>query len=821
MKKGKFFRMWSFAMLLIGTAALADAASIEMPTVNIDRNGTATVQLNINDGNTAVFNYQAFQFDLFLPDGITVDSYSLDATLTSAGFDITQTNPSVGTYRYIAFSSENDVTTANFMTLVLKADNTVVTGDLTAKIQNVVFSAPSGQDINLTNSQSTISVNVPVTDIILNKTSITLYTGTEFQLTATLDPSDSTDTHITWASSAPTIAKVESDGTVKALQPGTANITATCDGKTATCVVTVKNVVSGGEGGGEGGDDDVNIGVTPGTGTTEGDDDDTPGGNTEDGGSLIGNNLTLRVGQTAAINLTIDPAPEYDPNFQWALAEGGDAYVTMTLNPDNSLTASFTGLSVGETIYTVSLPNTGETVLAGNIKVIATNPVTTITLSPSPLSMPLNSEPVQINATIAPANASIQALVWSTSDDKVATVSADGKVSPVALGECDITATTTDGSGIFATCHVTVTPVVPVSITISGENIHTLKTTGTLQLTATVAPDDTTYPEFTWSSLQPDLATVSPTGLVTAIAAGTVTIKATVDKYPDVYDEYQIVITDRLIGDANDNGTVNVADIVTILDFINERQTWQFSFVNADVNNSGDITVLDVEGVLNIIRGEIPQPVSLVRRSRAKAEDTLYVDNFATDNNQLQTIGLTLDGNSHRYSSMQAKIRVPEGMEIEDVKLGNGAVNHNLDYNITEDGTIHVVVYSYDSTPFASAYAPLLQVAVRANADCTDLSVDGILFANSSIEEYALDYAGGRNTGIATGIDTIGDGSLQISAEPGLILVTNGIGLDINVYSVSGQTVTNRKATSAIEKISLGAGVYVVKAGEKVVKVVL
>lgn len=307
MKKSNLFRMWSIALLLTCTPILANAANIEMPTVNIDRNGTATVQLSISDGNADVFNYQAFQFDLFLPAGITVQSYSLNSSLTSAGFDLTQTNPSTGTYRYIAFSAENDVDTADFMTLVLKADNTVTTGTLTAKIQNVIFSAPNGQDIDLANSQASINVKVPVTAINLNKTAITLYTGTEFQLTATLTPDDSTETQITWASSASAIASVESDGTVKALQPGTANITATCDGVTATCVVTVKNI----------NDDDINIGVTPGEGTTEGDDDDTPGGNTEEGGSLIGNNLTLRVGQTAAINLTIDPAPEYDPNLQW------------------------------------------------------------------------------------------------------------------------------------------------------------------------------------------------------------------------------------------------------------------------------------------------------------------------------------------------------------------------------------------------------------------------------------------------------------------------------------------------------------------------
>lgn len=811
MKKNNIFRFWSLVMLLTCTFALADAAGIEMPEVNIDRNGTATVQLSVNDGSASVFDYQAFQFDLFLPAGITVDSYSLNSSLITAGFNISEVNYSAGTYRYIAYSADNAINTPGFMTLVLKADNTVVTGNLTAKIQNVVFSAPNGQDIDLANSEGTIAVKVPVTGITLNKTAITLYTGTEFRLTATLDPADSTDTQITWASSASTVAGVETDGTVKALQPGTANITATCDGVTATCVVTVKNIS----------DDDINIGVTPGSGTTEGDDDDTPGGNTEDGGSLIGNNLTLRVGQTAAINLTIDPAPEYDPNLQWGLADGGDTYVTMTLNPDNSLTASFTGLAVGETIYTISLPNNGETVLAGNIKVIAKDPVTSITLAPSPLSMPLNSEPVQISATIAPANASIQTLVWSTSDDKIATVTTDGKVTPVALGECDITATTTDGSGISATCHVTVTPVVPTSITIDGENIHTLKTTATLQLTATVAPDDTTYPAFTWSSLQPELASVSETGLVTAIAAGTVTIKATVDKYPDVYDEYEIVITDRLLGDANDNGSVNVADLVTIADFINERDTWQFSFVNADVDESGEINAADIEGTLNIIKGQTPVPANKPRRMRAaETADMVSVDNFKSSAAS-QTIGLTLEGNSHRFSSMQARIHLPEGMTLEDVKLGGGASNHVLNTNLTADGTLHVVIYSLDSTPFEAGAAPLLQLTVSTEGECEDLTITDMLAANSNTELYAPEYTGGKNGGISTGIDSTAYGCVKIEKTANGIAVYNAEGQNITIWTVAGEKAASRKARSNIERFELADGIYVVNAGDVTVKIKL
>lgn len=812
MNKCFLLRLWSIILLLTGAVASANGAQIEMPDVNIDRNGTATVQLSINDNSSSILDYQGFQFNLFLPAGISVQSYSLDQTLTDAGFSITRLNPSAGTYRFIAYASRNNVNTEQFMTLVLAADNTVTTDSQTIKIQNVIFSDPKGQDVDFSNSEAIVNIKVPVVSITLDKTELTMLAGTEFQLTATIQPSEATLTDITWNSSDTSVATVGTDGTITAVKSGTTNVTATCDGITATCVVTVKDINS---------DDDTNIEVTPGDGTDEGDDDDTPGENTEEGGSLIGNDLTLRVGQTASINLKVTPAPEYDPNLQWALGSGGNTYVSMTVNPDNTLSASFTGLEIGETTYIVSLPKNGEQLVKGKIKVIATVPVTEIQVSPEALTLELNSQPAQLTATLTPANASVQTVTWTSSKPEVATVSADGKVSPVSVGACDIIASVNDGNGITGICKVTVIPVQPLSITINGNDIHSLKTTQTLQLTANVMPEETQYTDVTWESSSDYVATVSDNGLVTAINAGTVTVTAFVTGFPEVKDEYEIVITGRLLGDANDNGTVNVADLVTIADYINDRETWQFSFVNADVDENGEITTADIEGTLNIIKGQTIAPVRMPVRMRSNAEDTLLVDDFATSKEKLQTIGLTLDNNSRNYSSMQAKIRLPEGMEIENISLGEAAMNHTLNYNLTEDGTLHIVIYSLDSTPFGSQHIPLLQITARTENVESDLTVDGIIFSTSEVEDYYLSYAGGVNTGSVTGIETAIDGSLRISAADGKVTVMNAEGLDINIYAVSGQIIASRKADSNIETISLGEGIYVVKAGDKAIKVVL
>ena len=81
--------------------------------------------------------------------------------------------------------------------------------------------------------------------------------------------------------------------------------------------------------------------------------------------------------------------------------------------------------------------------------------VTGVTMSQTTLSM--NSGTTgQLSVTITPSTAFNQTVTWTSSDESVATVDQNGLVSGVAGGSCIITATSTDGSGVQATCQVTV-----------------------------------------------------------------------------------------------------------------------------------------------------------------------------------------------------------------------------------------------------------------------------------------------------------------------------------------------------------------------------
>ena len=174
------------------------------------------------------------------------------------------------------------------------------------------------------------SVIYKVTKVELNKTSLTLDVGNSDTLIAAITPDNATDKSVTWESSAPGVATVDTSGKVTAVAPGTATITATTEdgSKTATCVVTV----------------------------------------------------------TAA-----------------------------------------------------------------------TVPVTGVTLSQTQASLYYNRTPntLTLTATVAPDNATNQAVTWTSSNPSVAKVE-NGVVTALARGTAVITATAADGSGANATCTVTV-----------------------------------------------------------------------------------------------------------------------------------------------------------------------------------------------------------------------------------------------------------------------------------------------------------------------------------------------------------------------------
>jgi uncharacterized protein YjdB len=324
---------------------------------------------------------------------------------------------------------------------------------------------------------ATVTVKpVPVTSVTVAPSSSTILVGRTQQLTATVLPPDAANRAVTWSSSNTAVATVDANGKVAGSAPGTVSITAkTVDGgKSATATVTVKPVPV------------ASVTVAPAS-------------------------STILVGRAQQLTATVLPQDAANRAVTWS--SSNTAVVTVDAN------GKVVGKAPGTATITVRTLDGGKSATATvTVKPV---PVASVTLSPASSTI-LVGHVQQLTATVLPSDAANKKVTWVSSNVKVATVDATGRVTGSAPGSVTITVKTADG-GKTATAKVTVKPVPVASVTVAPKTSSFL--VGQMkQLTATVLPADAGNRNVTWASSDTKIATVDAAGKVTGHRPGTVTI---------------------------------------------------------------------------------------------------------------------------------------------------------------------------------------------------------------------------------------------------------------------------------------------------------
>jgi uncharacterized protein YjdB len=233
------------------------------------------------------------------------------------------------------------------------------------------------------------------------------------------------------------------------------------------------------------------------------------------GVSLNKTALTLEEGRTETLAVSVLPEDAANKNLNWSSSAPDVAAV--------SEAGLVSAVAAGTATITVTSVDGGYT--ANCTVTVGPVSVTGVSLNRTTLSLFVGGMET-LTATIAPVNAANQAVSWSSSAPAVASVSEAGLVRGTAAGTATITVTATDG-GYTANCTVTVSPVPVTGIILDRTTLSPLYIGDTETLVATIAPANATTQGVSWSSSAPAVATVSETGLVSGVAAGTATITVT------------------------------------------------------------------------------------------------------------------------------------------------------------------------------------------------------------------------------------------------------------------------------------------------------
>ena len=430
----------------------------------------------------------AFQCDLYLPEGITLElneDEDFDITLNheraTSSHTVSARVQEDGSIRVAAYSSQSKKFNGNegvLFFLHLNA-NKKHFGTQQLEIKNIICSTVDAKTVTINDADCQLTVLRPVEALTLGQTTKEVIKGESFTLIATATPEEADNKTVVWKSSDETVATVV-DGVVTTHKVGEAAITATTtDGTnlTATCTVTVKPVLVA---------------------------------------SLTLDQTTKEVIKGESFTLIATATPEEADNKTVVWNSSDETVATVV---DGVVST----LKVGEATITVTTTD-GTNLTATCTVTVKPVLVASLTLDQTTKEV-IKGESFTLAVTATPEEADNKTVVWNSSDETVATV-VDGVVTTLKVGETVITASTTDGTNLTATCTVTVKPVLLTHITLNL-NEAILEVGETVQLTATVGPDEADNKEIVWTSSDASIVTVDNTGLVTYVKEGTATITAT------------------------------------------------------------------------------------------------------------------------------------------------------------------------------------------------------------------------------------------------------------------------------------------------------
>lgn len=365
-----------------------------------------------------------------------------------------------------------------------------------------------------------------------------------------------------------------------------------------------------------------------------------------------------KITMSSSLSLSFGESYTFSPNIT-----DSRATTTLTWQSSNNSVATIdsngklTTKGLGTTIITCTAHN-GVSAQCE----VTVNPVLVsgITMNEAEAEMTVG-EKLQLEAIVAPENATDRSVTWSSTNETVAVVSETGLVSAVGSGTCQIKAAANDGSGKTASCLITVEKNNKLTVT---DMTQCCGGRGVLNVLLT---DEETIMGFQFDLQLPDGVTVAENGsnlmaaltgnavnthsissskvsdglyrfVVTPqgnraissasgdgmtitidvadnVVVGTYTmtikdIEMTVKKAGNVYEDIHpknstasLTVTEAVMGDVNGDGRVSVTDVISMNSYILEEEPAQFIRKVADLNGDGKVTITDMVQVIDIILG--------------------------------------------------------------------------------------------------------------------------------------------------------------------------------------------------------------------------
>lgn len=265
---------------------------------------------------------------------------------------------------------------------------------------------------------------------------------------------------------------------------------------------------------------------------------------------------------------------------------------------------------------------------------------------------------------------------------------------------------------------------------------------------------------------------------------------------------FNVSATKLIVGDANNDKKVSVADATTTVSYILGENPDPFSFAAADVNSDKTISIVDVTGIVDIVLGASASAPATktqkaaLRNVAAPEGDRLYINNFAIAAGETKDVEICL-ANANPYTAFQCDIYLPKGLSFyeEDgeyiVDLSSRkSRTHTIAANIQPDGALRVVSFSSKNANFTGNDGALMILPIVASSDMPEgpleMSIKAISFVADNVEYDFPNVTATIN--LASGVALTKANEMNVYAVGNVLHIDSPQATTVTMSAVDGRT---------------------------------
>ena len=293
----------------------------------------------------------------------------------------------------------------------------------------------------------------------------------------------------------------------------------------------------------------------------------------------------------------------------------------------------------------------------------------------------------------------------------------------------------------------------------------------------------------------------------------------TADLYGEV-DQWKNfhILRDYLIGDVNNDGEIDIADINSIIAYMMGYPTGTFIFENADCAKDDIIDIADINTIINMILNGTQtyyRRAHGINHRQSQDGDRVIIEDFEINAGETRDITLHLDATRDDYCALQFDIDMPDGIEI----VGIGSTDKTHTFVLSDSGD-RILAYSGSRKAFGNEGIATLTVSASNMLDPQSvITIDGVIFGTTQCDKL-LGSSSEAHVGNTTGVKDINANTDKVYASAGSIIIESQQDCLAQVVATNG---SNRPVTvqQGHNQVDAAPGFYVVTLNGKSYKVIV